>query len=125
MKHKVKIFDKAKAADGADIALRNKLFVSGWELSKTLATIREQAVRRPTEYTVAMSYKGKVPVAVAIREGTFMQAFCRRSERRNGHASACARAIRAHHPELEATLYAFTGIDGSYSFWRNCLIDVS
>jgi hypothetical protein len=125
MKHKVKVFDKAKAAEGADIALKNKLFVSGWELSKTLTEIREKAARNLKEYTVALSYKDGIPVAVVIREGTFMQAFCRRSERRKGHASACARAIRQRHPDLEASLYAFTGVEGSYSFWKNCLIQVS
>jgi len=119
---KVKLYEGADAVEGADIALKARLYINGWQLYKDLMYIRESAKRFPNNFSVAISFNGEIAVAVAVRRSVFLQAFCRAAERRNGHASACISKIRKHHSAMDTTLYACNGIEGSGSFWSYCLI---
>lgn len=96
---------------GADIALKSRLYVSGWSLSCDLQRYR----RDPIGYRhvkIVLAYDGDKPVGVVAAEvnGT-VQAFVRKSYRRRGIASGM---IRAHGIKV---VYCGDGIDGSYKFW--------
>jgi hypothetical protein len=122
---KIVLYEGAKAAEGADIALKAKLFVSGWELSKELQEIRKSAHLSLNEYSVAIAFNGEIPVTAVIRFGTTLQAFCKASERRKGNAQACVWKIKKAHPELEPVFRAAEGVQGSTSFWNQCLVRVA
>ncbi len=122
---KVLLFRREKAAEGASIALKAALYVSGWQLSYKLQEIKERAAKDPARYDVAISMKDGTPVAVVIRDNTMLQAFCRAAERRNGYASACVRVIRNANPELVIAFHAVPGIDGSEHFWRMALVKIT
>lgn len=96
---------------GADIALKNRLYVSGWSLSCDLKRYR----RDPIGYRhvkIVLAYDGEIPVGVVAAEpnGT-VQVFVRKSYRRRGIASGM---IRSHGIKV---VYCGDGIDGSYKFW--------
>jgi hypothetical protein len=110
---KVKLYSDGKAHKGADLALKSRLYVSGWALSGELLSIRE-AKRKDDR--VAVLIKDKAPVAVAILSGRSVQAFVRKQERRNGYGRMVVKELS---PPDNA--WTGTGIDGSDSFWNKVL----
>jgi hypothetical protein len=120
---KVKVFPGELVKQGADIALKSRLYVSGWDLSDRLKQLRKGTLKG----TVALTYEDDKPVAVAVAYDTFqgrliaLQAFCRKSERRRGYGTiavdAAQRMQRNRNPA--GKMYWSTGIDGSRKFWQN------
>lgn len=97
---------------GADIALKSRLYVSGWSLSCDLQRYR----RDPIGYRhvkIVLAYDGDKPVGVVAAEvnGT-VQAFVRKSYRRRGIASGM---IRNHGITVG---YYGDGIKNSDKFWN-------
>lgn len=95
----------------ADLALKHRLFVSGWELSHELKMARDH----PDLFDgISMKFVDGVPIALVIVRRTTMMAFCKKSERRKGYASECAQAIRVIPNFAGRGDY---GIPGSLNFW--------
>jgi GNAT superfamily N-acetyltransferase len=96
----------------ADIALKNRLYVSGWQLSYILKDIRS-GHQHQIGSKVAIYYEDKEPVGVAvITKYCSVQVFVRQSERRKGIGSALVKALSGGQ-----RCYAQQGIHGSEQFW--------
>ena len=111
---KVKVYGNGQAHVGADLALKKRLYVSGWSLSGELLTIRERKDNKSNK--VSIVYKDKEPVGVAILASGEIQAFVRKSERRNGFGKM---AVESLQPD-EGVRHGY-GIDGSMTFWNKVL----
>jgi hypothetical protein len=106
---RTQVYQSQTLRAGADLALRHRLYVSGWQLSQVLQSFR---TRQNTTDRLALGFCDDRPVAVAIyRDGT-IQAFCRKSQRRQGYGGACVRALRAQ------SARAVVGIKGTDCFWQ-------
>ena len=100
----------------ADIALKARLYVSGWALSKDLVEIRKGSVKAQ----VALAYDPSgAPVGVSVREGNWISVFVRKSHRRNGVGTLLVKALKNEH------IRAGYGIVGSLSFWNKVGVEVS
>lgn len=113
---KVKVFSKDKAPEGAGIALKHRLYVSGWNLSGELVSIRNS--NDNGKHKVSIVYKDDEPVAVAILNNREVQAFVRKSERKQGFGTMAVKGLK---PPKERDAYYGCGIDGSYKFWNKVL----
>jgi hypothetical protein len=72
---------KNNVQEAADIALKNRLYVSGWRLSYSLRDIREK--ENNDTYKISLAYKNDKPIGVCVK--TFcnhVQVFVRKEERR-------------------------------------------
>lgn len=103
------MYQSLTLAQGAKIALQHRLYVSGWQLSHTLQSLKTS---QNTQNRIVIGFLDDVPVAVAVLDYGTIHAFCRKQHRRNGYAGACVRALRVSGGRAGA------GIDGSYEFWH-------
>lgn len=121
MTHRVMVGQGSKASSLAAIALKNRLYVSGWDLSGKLQEIKKGYENG----VVAMVFlKCGTPVAVSIvidywtdHEGKCkqIQCFTRKALRGKGLGSLALRsAIEFHGGEVVASLW---GISSSHSFF--------
>ena len=103
--------DDAKV--GADIALKNRLYVSGWSLSKVLQQIRYGIIRAD----VLIAFNNDTPVSVVVVETNrlYAQAFTRKSMRKRGIAKSLIKECGA---KIKST---GIGIDGSSVFWSKVI----
>lgn len=118
----IKTFKKNALAKGAKIALKHRLYVSGWQLSGNLVKL----VKNPEKYLcyeIAICFKDEIPVAICLYvKSTYtwssgnLQCFCKKTERRNGYASKCINEIMK---TKEDPCTAEYGIDGSRTFWSS------
>ena len=109
----IKLYDNGNAHIGADIALKSRLYVSGWNLSGELGKIRAE---RKTDNKVALLFKGNVCIAVAVLRRDFVQAFVRKQERRNGYGRMVVEKLG-----VSKSVDHGEGIDGSWKFWSSVL----
>ena len=88
----------ARIAEAASLALKNRLYVSGWQLSGCLVQARADALwlkscgARTIQYVIALKFVDGVPVAIAFHDPNHrpsMMTFCTVKHRRNGFAAAC------------------------------------
>ncbi len=114
---KIVVYRNRTLSEGARIALGARLYVSGWSLHPTLETLRDyQGV---TDARIAIAFIGETPVClVLMHTDGMLMAFCRKSERRKGYASACFKA-------LKSPLFAWAGegVYGSPEFWKSNGVD--
>lgn len=74
---------KNNVQEAADIALKNRLYVSGWELSYLLKYIRER--ENNDTYKISLAYKNNKPIGVCVKTfNNYVQVFVRKEERRQG-----------------------------------------
>lgn len=101
---------------GAQLALDNRLYVPGWNLSRVLQHLKtvDNSVDR-----VTIGFLDGKAIAVAALEGNFVNAFCRKAYRNRGYGRRCVTALRA------SNLEAGTGIDGSDVFWRKLGVKIN
>ncbi len=102
----------------AALALKNRLYVSGWMLSGWLQKIKnghQSAVPRD----IAVGYLDDVPVVVVTRERRrgFTATFVRKENRLQGFGSKVVRELYKQLP-MNKFLYGW-GIEGSCSFYRS------
>ena len=102
------VYQSLTLKQGADIAIKHRLYISGWALSRTLQKLRTTSC---THDRIAIGSLNDIPVAIAILYEGGAQAFCRKKHRRNGYAGACVRALRSR------MMVASIGIHGSEHFW--------
>ena len=109
-------YEGEAAAKVADVALKARLYVSGWQLSGDLVRIRKGSVKAQ----VALAYDPSGdPVGVSVREGNWLNVFVRKSHRRNGVGTLLVEALKNEH------IRAGYGIVGSLSFWDKVGVEVS
>lgn len=105
-------------SEAADIALKNRLYVSGWCLSQDLKDIRAGNIKNAK---VVLAEKGGKYVSVAIHGEIGYHyntaAFVRKSERRKGIASKMVGKFS------NLPCYAGYGVTGSEKFWNKSNID--
>lgn len=126
---KIEIYKGRTLFKGADVGLKSRLYVSGWQLSYELKDIRE-GYHNSVNSVIAIAMKDGEAVALALglsRESTprvELQAFCRKAERRHGFGSACVAAVKK---QFSATHYFSAGIGlkqgQSIKFWTTHGID--
>ena len=107
-----KILDVAEAAD---IALKNRLYVSGWCLSGDLKDYR--AKPNWGDLKIVLAYDDDKPVGVVVDCRGDVQAFVRKSHRRRGIASG---AIR--YGDIVVKHYG-DGINGSEVFFEKMKVN--
>ncbi len=110
MKIKTRVYSNGQAHVGADIALKARLYVSGWNLSDQLKETRSAKLK---EDKIAITYVDNVPVSVVSLHRRTLMAFTRKSERQKGYGIRSFSAMK-----LESMPYHDVGIDGSGIFWR-------
>lgn len=105
----------------ADIALKSRLYVSGWNLSETLKFARDY----PDTFYVDIHYDHeRIPVGVLVyiaRSGE-TQVFVRKSERKKGVGRTMINKLKESNA-FRSTLppnYG-NGVDGSHIFFKKCL----
>jgi hypothetical protein len=110
VEYRMMAIDKA-----ADIALKNRLYVSGWCLSGDLKHYRENASSYEDRLKIVLAYDDDKPVGVVVSDERYgdVQAFVRKSYRRRGIASG---AIK--HGRIKVR-HCGDGIDGSEHFWTH------
>lgn len=105
----------------ADIALKNRLYVSGWCLSGSLRDTREN----PTNKLVLLHYDDGIPVAVlyashnysdiTLQDYTNVQVFVRKSKRNKGIGKELVNKLKELSPNTKFTWDC--GVKGSRMFW--------
>ena len=108
-KVKIRVYSGSTVGPAADIALKNRMYVSGWSLSGELKRIRDRF--HANDCKIALAWYGDIPLAVAVINDGSVQAFCRKAFRRNGLASRCVSAVK------RTSCTADLGIVGSSAFW--------
>lgn len=101
----------------ADIALKHRLYVSGWQMSSYLKLIRKQTI----DYRVCLAYISDKPISVIIvRKDGFSMFFTKKDYRRKGITSQVVKTVRESGVELK---YATDGIIGCGQFYHKINID--
>lgn len=111
---RVRVYQGPTLSQGAAIALRARLYVSGWCLSRTLGEMRDRPRSGDLQYgswQVAIAWVDDQPVAVATRFYNEIMAFTRKSARGAGLGRACVQALD------RTDLVASEGVKGSRDFW--------
>ena len=95
----------------ADVALKNRLYVSGWCLSGELINIRECD---NADYRIALAYEDGVPVGVAVvTEDKNLQVFVRKAKRGHGYGRQLVNAVKSK------GCYGICGADGEGKVFVN------
>lgn len=109
---KVVLYKEETLKEGCDIALRNRLYVSGWDLSSDLKRARQSGTGE-----VSIVYKDDIPIACAYADKYgHVCTFCRKSERRKGYGSL---AISHLDQYKEGKLKGSYGIEASEAFYKS------
>lgn len=108
---KVILYKEYTLKEGCDIALRNRLYVSGWRLSSKL-----KHSRQTNKGEIAIVYKGDKPVACSHADNYgYIDTFCRKSERRKGYGTLAVSHLDQY---KESKVKGSYGIDGSPDFYE-------
>lgn len=109
-----KVFNTpTEVLEGCNIALKSRLYVSGWNLSGELKYLRKY----PFSGKVSITFADDKPVAVAVLRGGVVECFCRKSERKKGYGGKTLSSLLSK--EREVTVCQ--GIEGSYSFFSKAI----
>lgn len=105
----VKVYEGKSLSEGATLALKHRLYVSGWCLSGELRYLRDN---EHTDAEIAIGFLDGEPVSVIMRQYSKVQAFCRKAVRKKGYSTKCLQALRSK------PTFAEEGTDGSCVFWN-------
>lgn len=96
--------------EAAALALKHKLYVAGWEMSRYL-----QRTKRTGEHDVkVVADEGGVPVSVCVNVRGHVMCFTRKSQRREGYGSLALKAVMGDCGDV----CAGGGIRGSDDFFK-------
>ena len=106
-----------KAARLARIALRNRLYVSGWSLTTDLQKIRHRPLRGDC---VSIAYEDNEPVSVAmVLDGDSMiMTFTRKAYRRKGYGTEAVKGLRKAAGNKRQLHGNHAGAKGSVEFFE-------
>lgn len=109
----IKKYSGNNLAEGAKIARTARLFVSGWQMNKDYRTFETSQYLKGTDSQIVIAFKEGLAIGAAVRKGKHVQAFVRKSERRNGIGSMLVSAIKSEKS------YGDTGLKNNQSkkFW--------
>lgn len=118
----IKVFEGNTLAAGATVARVSRLYVPSWTLFDVYKDIE---IGRYSAARMAISYAEAMPIAVALYLPNWrmtaptatVMAFCRKSWRRQGKATACVMAL-----SLPRQIHASIGTEGSEALWNKCRI---
>lgn len=97
----------------ANVALTNRLYVSGWEMSHTLQRIK----RKPKDSTIALLFQDDTPIAISLQENcSRIQVFTRKEKRNNGYGKMVMEAVMKN--RIISDFYTQYGVNGSDTFFR-------
>lgn len=113
MKIKTKVYRGSYAKEGATIALKARLYVSGWFLSGQLKGTKQYP---SPDDVVAITYVDDTPICVVSLRRNNVMAFTRKSERSKGYGIRTFEALK-----LAKMPYYDEGIEGSHYFWRKAI----
>lgn len=114
----VKIGIKESAIILAKIALYNRLYVSGWEMSHTLQHIIRKENR--DNECVSLVYHNGIPVSISIHEWCGrVQCFTRKAKRKQGFGRLAVNNVLEH--SGNKIKYNEMGIKGSRDFFYKVL----
>ena len=115
---------ESKAATLADLALKHRLYVSGWQLSGVLKEIRENP--EGSCLGISIVIKDGVPVSVATlpttTDSNIINCFTRKKLRKSGYGRMAVGALLDM--GLTFTGHDF-GIDGCEKFYQKCGLEIS
>lgn len=112
----------AEIIEACTLALKNRLYVSGWQLSRRLVEARRTAAlekaygRLFSNFKIALKFIHGVPVAISLHDPMYhptVMAFCAVAHRRNGYAAGCVNAL-----QLDGKFTASIGLEHSRSLWK-------
>jgi hypothetical protein len=110
---KYELFEGTTLIDGAAIALEARLYVSGWDLRRSLSRMQREGGSGMPQAKLAIAFDGKHPVAICAYDGRYLAAFCRVSHRGRGIASGCVRTLG----DVDVRR-AREGVVGTMEFWK-------
>ena len=112
----IKLYSNETLVEGINLALKHRLYISGWCLSKDLVWARKEPtpLGHKDYFSLALYFKDDVPIALCFRKGRGLQAFCKKSERKKGYAAKCVQHMKKH---IDGEASAVYGVEGSLTFW--------
>ena len=112
---KVKTWRGAAASFGAQIAIEERLFISGWDLRWHLGLMTE-STKLNDNTGIAIGYVNDEAVCTVV-DLKIAMAFCREAHRRNGYCSKALKGLMKNRPGEKSAPTACAGIEGSENFW--------
>lgn len=109
--------------DLAKLALNNRLYVAGWELSYQLQKIiKDSEYYFDNNYKIYLYYKDDKPVSIFLYSPLYdsrdnCMAFTRKSERRNSYNTALIKSFTNDNPDIILKKYYF-GIKESEDYFK-------
>lgn len=104
--------NNAECINLANIALANRLYVSGWEMSHTLQRIK----RNHKSSTIAILFQDNTPIAISLQENCArIQVFTRKEKRKNGYGKMVMEAVMKN--RMISDFYTQYGVNGSDIFF--------
>ena len=96
----VQVFRDHHVMYAAELAVKHRLYVAGWDLSMIYGAMREGRVH-PRD-CIALTFVDDVPVASAVyRAGRGdINTFCRKALRRRGYATQAVAALKTALPDV-------------------------
>lgn len=106
----VKLYQGNTLSEGADLCLKARLYVPGWDLNPTLKRMRDYLTHSGM---LAVGFENGQPVALCLFDGRMYMAFCRKDRRRLGYGSKCFQLIGR-----QPAGWAGEGVVGTLEFWK-------
>ena len=123
----IKVYNTpAGIAEAVSLALKNRLYVSGWQLSGCLVQARAEALwlkscgAKRIQYMIALKFVDGIPVAIAFHDPNHlpsMMSFCAVKHRRNGFAYECVAATKIQ------KFTASIGLTSSANLWSRFKVE--
>ena len=112
---KVVLYKEGTLKLGCDIALKSRLYVSGWNLSASL-----KHARKTGEGEVSIAYLDGLPVACAYSDNYgYVSTFCRKQQRRKGFGMLALSMLDRY---KDGKLKGSYGINGSSDFYKKAKV---
>lgn len=115
------VFSGATLEDGAALALKHRLYVTGWSLRKNLLNVQSLDTKKKNRTQIVLTFDNDKPVAVTLFSAAsgkrvFLMMFVRKSYRRKGIATNMIELWRRNYKCKK--FVAFLGSDGSEAFFK-------
>lgn len=102
----------------ADIALKNRLYVSGWSLSGILKDARNN----PANCKIMLAYVDDKPVGVCVTYCNTIAVFVKRDKRKHGVGT---KLVNTAKKLIKGKPMSSYGVVGSEKFWHKCGVEMS
>lgn len=110
------IYKDDSVKEGVNIALKNRLFVSGWSLNGDL----KEAKNCTENKKISIAFENNIPIGVAFDDGTQIEAFVRKSKRRKGIGSKLVNLVKTENSKAGIGLK----MGQSEKFWKKNNVEI-